>query len=120
MTASVDAKSVSTGNSLRNSDLRNKEEWFNTEKYPRINFKSKKFEKTGNGFKVLGDLTIKGITKPVEIRFTFADKEGSGVFKGQVPPFDGSSLTWAHRVVPWVKPLRSCSQCQQKTKARKS
>ena len=83
MTASIDAKSVSTGNSLRNSDLRNKEEWFNTDKYPRINFKSKKFEKTGDGFKVIGDLTIKDVTKPVEIPFTFADKDGSGVFKGQ-------------------------------------
>ena len=83
MTASIDAKSVSTGISLRNSDLRNKEEWLYTKKYPRINFKSKKFEKTGNGFKVLGDLTIKGITKPVEIPFTFADKDGSGIFKGQ-------------------------------------
>src|SRR6516162_11538813 len=40
MTASIDAKSVSTGISLRNSDLRNKEEWLNTDKYPRINFKS--------------------------------------------------------------------------------
>lgn len=83
MSASVEAKSVNTGNGLRNSDLRNKEEWFNTEKYPRINFKSKKFEKTAQGYKVSGDLTIKGITKPVEIPFTFAEKDGSGVFKGQ-------------------------------------
>jgi polyisoprenoid-binding protein YceI len=83
MSASVDAKTVSTGISLRNSDLRNKEEWFNTEKYPKISFKSKKFEKSGSGYKVLGDLTIKGITKPVEIPFTFSDKNGSGVFKGQ-------------------------------------
>jgi polyisoprenoid-binding protein YceI len=83
MSASVDAKTVSTGISLRNSDLRNKEEWFNTEKYPRIDFKSKKFEKTSGGYKVQGDLTIKGITKPVEIPFTFTNKDGSGVFKGQ-------------------------------------
>jgi polyisoprenoid-binding protein YceI len=83
MTASVDAKTVSTGISLRNSDLRNKDEWFNTAKYPRIIFKSKKFEKTGNGYKVTADLTIKGITKPVEFPFTFTNKDGSGVFQGQ-------------------------------------
>jgi len=83
MSASVDAKTVSTGISLRNSDLRNKVEWFNTEKYPRIDFKSKKFEKTSGVYKVQGDLTIKGITKPVEIPFTFTNKDGSGVFKGQ-------------------------------------
>jgi polyisoprenoid-binding protein YceI len=83
MSASIDAKTVSTGISLRNSDLRNEEEWLNTDKYPRIDFKSKKFEKSGDGFKVQGDLTIKGITKPVEIPFTFINKDGSGVFKGQ-------------------------------------
>lgn len=83
MSASVEAKTVSTGITLRNSDLRDKEEWFNTEKYPKISFKSKKFEKTASGYKVLGDLTIKGITKPIEIPFTFTDKDGSGVFKGQ-------------------------------------
>ncbi len=83
ITASIDAKSVSTGVSLRNSDLRNKEEWLNTDKYPRISFKSKKIEKTASGFKASGDLTIKGITKPVDIPFTFTNKETSGVFAGQ-------------------------------------
>ncbi len=74
--ASVDAKTVSTGVSLRNSDLRNKEEWLNTDKYPRITFRSKKIEKSGNGYKASGELTIKGVTKP-------AGKEASGLFKGQ-------------------------------------
>jgi polyisoprenoid-binding protein YceI len=81
--ASIDAKTVSTGISLRNSDLRNKEEWLNTDKYPRISFKSKKIEKTDKGFKASGDLTIKGITKPSEIPFTFTNKESSGIFAGQ-------------------------------------
>ena len=82
-TASVDAKTVSTGISLRNSDLRNKEEWFNTGKYPRIHFQSKKIEKTANGYKALGELTIKGITKPMEIPFTFTKKDADGIFKSQ-------------------------------------
>lgn len=81
--ASIDAKTVSTGVSLRNSDLRNKEEWLNTDKYPRISFKSKKIEKTANGFKAAGNLTIKGITKPAEIPFTFTNKESTGIFVGQ-------------------------------------
>jgi polyisoprenoid-binding protein YceI len=82
-TASIDAKSVSTGISLRNSDLRNKEEWFNTDKYPRINLKSKKIEKTANGFKMEADLTIKTVTKPVEIPFTFESKGSTGLFKAR-------------------------------------
>ena len=83
ITASIDAKTVATGVSLRNSDLRNKEEWLNTDKYPRISFKSKKIEKTANGFTASGDITIKGVTKPAEIPFTFTSKDASGLFKGQ-------------------------------------
>src|ERR1700676_1545595 len=83
ITASVDAKTVRTGISLRNSDLRNKEEWLNTDKYPRITFRSKKIEKATNGYKALGELTIKGVTKPVEIPFTFTSKDATGLFKGQ-------------------------------------
>ena len=83
LSATIEAKTVSTGISLRNSDLRNKEEWLNTEKYPVISFKSKKIEKTSSGYKVSGDLTIKGTTKPVEIPFTFVPSGNTGVFKGQ-------------------------------------
>ena len=83
ITASIDAKTVKTGVSLRNSDLRNKEEWLNTDKYPRITFKSKKIEKTDKGYQASGDMTIKGVTKPVLITFTFTNKDGAGVFNGQ-------------------------------------
>jgi polyisoprenoid-binding protein YceI len=83
ITASIDAKTVSTGVSLRNSDLRNKEIWLNTDKFPRISFKSNKIEKTTNGFMASGDLTIKGTTKPVNIPFTFTNKQSSGIFAGQ-------------------------------------
>jgi polyisoprenoid-binding protein YceI len=83
ITASIDAKTVSTGVKLRNNDLRNKEEWLNTDKYPRITFKSKKIEKTDNGFKASGDLTIKSVTRPAEIAFTFTSKDATGIFKGQ-------------------------------------
>lgn len=83
ISASVDIKTVSTGISLRNSDLRNKEEWFNADKYPRITFRSKKIEKTDKGYKALGDLTIKGISKLAEIPFTFTRKDVSGLFNGE-------------------------------------
>ena len=83
ITASIDAKTVSTGISLRNSDLRNKEQWLNTDKYPRISFKSNKIEKNGSGFKASGTMTIKGVTKQAEIPFTFTGKDATGIFKGQ-------------------------------------
>jgi polyisoprenoid-binding protein YceI len=81
--ASVEAKTVTTGISLRNSDLRNKEEWFNTDKYPTISFKSKKIEKSAKGYRAIGELTIKGITKSVEIPFVFSRQASTGVFKGE-------------------------------------
>ncbi|HMH34338.1 MAG TPA: YceI family protein [Puia sp.] len=83
ISASVEAKTVSTGIGLRNSDLRNKEEWLNTDKYPLISFVSKKIEKTDAGYKAAGDLTLKGTTKPAEISFTFTTNGTTGLFKGQ-------------------------------------
>ena len=79
--ASVDPKSISTGISLRNNDLQ-KEKYLNSEKYPLISFKSNKIQKSGTGYKVIGDLTIKGVTKQIEIPFSFSEKEKEGVFKG--------------------------------------
>lgn len=44
------------------------EGWFNEAKYPTITFKSTKVETTDKKhFKILGDLTVKGITKPVTL-----------------------------------------------------
>lgn len=83
VSASVDAKTVNTGIGLRNRDLRSKEEWLNTDKYPQISFHSKKIEKTATGYKASGELTLKGITKPAEISFTFTSKGNGGLFKGQ-------------------------------------
>lgn len=83
VSASIDAKTVSTGVGLRNSDLKNKEEWLNTDKYPRISFKSTKIEKSSDGFKASGDLKIKDVSKQIVIPFTFTNKDASGVFKGE-------------------------------------
>jgi polyisoprenoid-binding protein YceI len=81
--ASIDAKTVSTGIGLRNRDLRKKEEWLNTDKYPLISFHSKKIEKKGDGYVAIGELTMKDKTKPVEIPFTFVGKGATGTFKGK-------------------------------------
>jgi polyisoprenoid-binding protein YceI len=44
------------------------EKLFDTQKFPEATFKSTKFEKTGEKTgKVIGDLTIKGVTKPVAL-----------------------------------------------------
>jgi polyisoprenoid-binding protein YceI len=79
--ARVDSKSISTGIKLRNSDLQ-KEKYLDSDKYPSISFQSDKIQKSGIGYKAIGDLTIKGVTKSIEIPFTFSEKGNDGVFKG--------------------------------------
>ena len=82
ISASIDAATVSSGSGLRNHHLKNEEQWLNTDKYPTISFRSKKIEKSANGYTALGDLTLKGTTKPVQLPFTFTPTGNSGVFKG--------------------------------------
>jgi polyisoprenoid-binding protein YceI len=83
VTASIEAKTVTTGVGLRNHDLRTEEEWLNTDKFPLMSFRSDRIEKTDKGYKATGGLTIKSTTRTVYIPFTFTNKESTGIFKGQ-------------------------------------
>jgi polyisoprenoid-binding protein YceI len=83
MTASIDPNTVSTGIGLRNHDLKNEEKWLNTAKYPTIRFHSTRIGRTSGGYEVLGELTLKGVTKPVRMPFTFLPNGNNGVFKGE-------------------------------------
>jgi polyisoprenoid-binding protein YceI len=60
----IDASTIDTHNERRDKDLKSAE-FFDVAKYPTITFKSTKFEKSGDGYKVTGDLTMHGVTKPV-------------------------------------------------------
>lgn len=64
----IEADSLNSANSMRDQDLRSKS-FFWVEKHPKITFVSKMFKVTGNRkFNIYGDLTIKGITVPVEFQ----------------------------------------------------
>jgi polyisoprenoid-binding protein YceI len=82
ITASIDASTVSSGVGLRNTHLRNEEQWLDVAKYPRIHFKSTKIEKTASGYSASGTLTLKDVSKPIVIPFTFSSSGNSGIFKG--------------------------------------
>ena len=79
---SVDPKTINTGNKVRDNDLQ-KETYLSSDQHPRISFRSQKFEKEGNGYRVTGTLAIKETSKTVSIPFTFNQKGNSGTFKGQ-------------------------------------
>lgn len=76
--AVIETNSVNTDNDKRDQHLRGKD-FFNVEKYPKMKFVSKKIVKGKKGsFKLVGDLTIHGITKEVSF-----DVDGpSAVVKG--------------------------------------
>jgi polyisoprenoid-binding protein YceI len=65
----IDAASVNTDNTKRDGHLRNPD-FFNVEKFPTLTFKSTKVEKTDqrNVYKVTGDFTMLGVTKPVTVQ----------------------------------------------------
>ena len=66
----IDATSLDSRVEVFNGHL-NGPNFFDTAKFPEITFKSTSMKKTGeNTFDVLGDLTIKGISKPVTIATT--------------------------------------------------
>src|SRR5579862_8232778 len=81
--ASVDPNTVATGIGIRNHDLRTEEIWLDTKKFPEISFHSTKIEKSDKGFKAVGNLNLKGVSKTIEIPFTLTGNENSGTFKGE-------------------------------------
>jgi polyisoprenoid-binding protein YceI len=60
--------SIDTGVAARDKHLRTAD-FFEVEKFPEMTFKSTKVEKKGKGWIVIGDLTMKGVTKSVSIPF---------------------------------------------------
>lgn len=66
----IDAKSVDTGYALFNEHIQG-EDFFDTAKYPSIIYKSSRMNFKGDEpVAVDGDLTIKGITRPVTLKLT--------------------------------------------------
>jgi polyisoprenoid-binding protein YceI len=76
VTFAVDVTSVDTNQKWRDKDL-NSEKWFNSDKHPYILFQSKKGVSKNQGFDLVGDLTIKGVTQEVTLHM----EPPSGYFK---------------------------------------
>ena len=70
--AEIAIKSVDTSSQKRDDHLRG-DDFFAVEKFPEMKFVSKKAEPSGKDtFKLIGDLTIHGVTKPVTLDVTYA------------------------------------------------
>jgi polyisoprenoid-binding protein YceI len=63
----IATKSVTTGDEKRDGHLRSRD-FFDVERFPAMTFRSKRVEsRSGNSFRVIGDLTIRDVTREVPI-----------------------------------------------------
>ena len=67
---SIDTRVDARDNHLRSADF------FDVDKYPTLRFVSTKATRTDDGYTLTGDLTIKGVTRPVTLSVT---EEGAGI-----------------------------------------
>jgi polyisoprenoid-binding protein YceI len=75
---SVLVESLDTNNPIRERSLKSPD-FFNAKQFPTLTFKSTKVEGNGDTLKVSGDLTIRGVTRPLTVDFKKGG-EGKGVF----------------------------------------
>jgi polyisoprenoid-binding protein YceI len=67
----IPTNAISTSNAKLDGELKSPQ-WLDAEKFPEIVFKAKQVERTAeSSAKVIGDLTLHGVTKPVTLDVTF-------------------------------------------------
>jgi polyisoprenoid-binding protein YceI len=65
--ASIDVKDENLSAHLQGPDF------FDTERHPELKFESREVERSGKALTVRGDITIRGVTQPVELTGTISD-----------------------------------------------
>ena len=94
-TASIDTRSEQRDGHLRSADF------LDVENYPEVTFRSTRVEGTKEEFKLTGDLTIRGVTRPITLDVTFGG-EGKDPWGGTRASFSAHGkfdrrdfgLTW--------------------------
>ncbi len=75
----VDVGSLDSADSERDEILRGPD-FFKVAEHPQAVFHARRFERAGDGWRAPGDLTIRGVTRPVPVMFTLAP--GASAMKG--------------------------------------
>ncbi len=79
----IQAASIDTRHERRDNDLKS-DNFFDVANHPTITFKSRKVEVNGNEILVTGDLTMKGVTKPLVLTGEFLGRMGTGTQRERV------------------------------------
>ena len=86
--AEIGVDSVNTGNDQRDAHVRSAD-FFDVEKYPIATFTSGAVESNGDNYVLRGELTLKGVTRPVALDLDFYGVN-PGMGHGEVAGFEAS------------------------------
>lgn len=89
LSATIQAASVNTQNEKRDQHLETTD-FFDVANHPEITFESTSVKKAGEGYEVTGNLTMRGVTKPVTLT---AEVVGTGTNPWTSLPMVGLDLT---------------------------
>ena len=80
----VEPASVNSGDAERDATLLDRD-WFDPNNYPESKFESEQIEEMEDGnYRAHAQLTLRGITNPVVMDFTFESSETSGINRGNL------------------------------------
>jgi polyisoprenoid-binding protein YceI len=71
--ATIGASSIDTGTAQRDAHLR-APDFFDVERFPEIRFRSSRIEKLGDRYRLVGDLTIRDVTREVTLDVEFGGR----------------------------------------------
>ena len=77
---SIQTASINTGNGVQNKHAKSSE-WFHSEKYPDITFKSREIVTNDEGVFAKGDLVLHGVSKAITLPLTVSSNETNHVYK---------------------------------------
>ena len=72
MQGTIKVASINTNHEKRDKHLRNPD-FFDADQYPDITFVSKRIEKNGDSYVMIGDFTMRGVTKEIALPFTVTE-----------------------------------------------
>lgn len=68
--AIINTESINTNQDKRDAHLRNAD-FLDTKQFPTMTYKMKSYQKEGEGYKVVGNFTLRGVTKEITLAGTF-------------------------------------------------